>query len=102
VLSGALAGQTAATGAANSGERYAQALRARLGRHLRHTTALRRIATKHWNVDAGVRAANRRQATFNALVELGLGDGLITPRLIGSLISSGWALQQDRDRPGVG
>lgn len=93
VLSGALAGETAATGAANAGERYAQALRSRLGRHLRHTTALRRIATKHEIVDAGVRAANRRQATFDALVELGLGDGLITPRLIGSLISSGWARQ---------
>lgn len=54
VVSGALAGQTAATGAANAGERYAEALRSRLGRHLRHTTALRRITTKQWIVDAGV------------------------------------------------
>ncbi len=91
VVSGALAGRAAATGAANAGERYARVLRARLGRHFRHTTALRRLATKPWIVDAGVRAANHRQATFDALVELGLGDGLISPRLIGSLISSGWA-----------
>lgn len=90
VVSGALAGQTAATGTANAGERYAEALRSRLGRHLRHTTALRRITTKPWIVDAGVRAANRRQATFDALVELGLGDGLVSSRLIGSLITSGW------------
>lgn len=90
VVSGALAGQAAATGAANAGERYAAALRSRLGRHIRHTTALRRIATKHWIVNAGVRAAGRRQAAFDALVELGLADGLVTPRLIGSLISSGW------------
>jgi flavin-dependent dehydrogenase len=90
VVSGALAGMTAASGAADAGERYASALRSRLGRHLRHTTTLARIATKPWIVDAGVRAAYRRQATFDALVEIGLGNGLITPRLLGSVAWEGW------------
>lgn len=86
VLSGALAGAAAASGAPDAAERYARALRSQLGRHLRHTTALARISTRRWIVDAAVRAADRRQAAFDALVELGLGDGLITPRLLGSVL----------------
>jgi geranylgeranyl reductase family protein len=89
VVSGALAGTAAADGTAEAGQRYAAALRSRLGRHLRHTTTLARIATKPSIVDAGVRAARRRQASFDALVELGLGDGLITPLLLGSVAWDG-------------
>lgn len=88
VLSGALAGAAAATGAADAGERYAQALDSRLGRHLRHTRLLARLGARPWVVDAGVRAANRRQHTFDALVDLGLGDGLLTPRLLTSVAAA--------------
>jgi hypothetical protein len=37
-------------------------------------------------VDAGIRAAARDQRVFDDLVEIGLGRGLITPRLAGGLV----------------
>ena len=83
VVSGALAGQTAALlpgpGAA---QWYGLALRTRLGRHLRHTKAATRMANIPGVVDAGIRAGARDQRVFNAFVELGLGDGLLTSRLL--------------------
>jgi menaquinone-9 beta-reductase len=88
VLSGALAGAAAATGAGDAGQRYAQALRARLGRHLRHTGAAAKLGTQRWIVDAGVRAADRHPPVFDALVRLGLGDGLLTPRVLASIAAA--------------
>ena len=38
-------------------------------------------------VDAGIRAAGRSQHVFDSLVEIGLGDGRITPRLTAGLAS---------------
>jgi geranylgeranyl reductase family protein len=90
VLSGALAGAAAATGAADAGERYARALRARLGRHLRHTTAVARLSYRRWILDAGIRAAARRQPVFDTLVELGIGDGLVGPGLLSATLLSAW------------
>ncbi len=82
VLSGALAGATAAAavradGGSGAGQRYAAALRARLGRHLRHSSAAAWLGRRSWLVDGAVTAAHRRGAVFDRLVDLGLGDGLL-------------------------
>lgn len=81
VLSGALAGAVAGAVAGGepvrAGVAYAAALRARLGRHLRHSGAAAWLSRRPWLVDGAVRAARRRGAVFDTLVELGLGDGLL-------------------------
>ena len=87
--SGRLAG-TAAVSEADPGTAYAQALHRELGRHLRHTTALARLTTRTGVVDAGVAAAGRSPGAFDALVEVGLGRGLITgPLLRGIAVEAG-------------
>jgi flavin-dependent dehydrogenase len=83
VLSGSLAGQAAATG--DAARRYASALRTRLGRHLRHSRMAAWLGSRQWMVDAAVRAARSDQRVFDDLVEMGLGDGLLTPRTIASI-----------------
>jgi menaquinone-9 beta-reductase len=79
LLSGALAGTAAACLDATAGARYTAALRTRLGRHLRHSGAAARLAQRQWIVDGAVRAAQREQRVFDALLALGLGDGLLHP-----------------------
>jgi flavin-dependent dehydrogenase len=88
LLSGRLAGAAAVApgaGTGGAGAAYAAALRAELGRHLRHTTLLARLTARPALVDAGVAAAARSPRAMDALVELGLGRGLITPALAGGL-----------------
>lgn len=85
VESGRLAGEAAVTSDGDPGSAYRAALRARLGRHLRHTDAL--ASATRWRplVDTGVRAA-RRPGPFDDLVEIGLGRGLLTGRLLAALL----------------
>lgn len=85
IRSGMLAAD-AATAGAGAGRRYRELLRRRLGRHLRHTAVLS-AAIGRWPalVDAGVAAARRRAGPFDDLVDLALGEGLITPRLLRAL-----------------
>lgn len=71
----------------SAGWRYAAALRPLLGSHLRHTWAASKLTSFPAVVESGVRAAARDQDNFDALVELGLGDGRITPRLASGLLS---------------
>ena len=52
----------------------------------RHTTVVARLARHRPVVEAGVAAARRRQAVFDDLVELGLGRGLLTPRVLAGLL----------------
>ncbi|WP_092380657.1 geranylgeranyl reductase family protein [Micromonospora phaseoli] len=81
--SGALAG-TAATGAPEqAARRYVDALRHRLGRHLRHSSAAAWLARRRRIVDATVRAARRDERVFGTVAELGLGDGLLNGRALG-------------------
>ena len=85
VLSGSLAGRAAAhaalAGSASStAARYTRALDQRLRRHLRHSTVAARLAQRPWIVDAAVRAADADRRTFDRVVELGLGDGLLDAR----------------------
>jgi geranylgeranyl reductase family protein len=88
VLSGALAGR-AAVGTGDAGRTYRVALRAELGRHLRHTSTAALLARRRRVVDAGLVAARRNEAVFDDLVELGLGRGLLTSRLLGGLLRAG-------------
>ncbi|MEX2289379.1 MAG: NAD(P)/FAD-dependent oxidoreductase [Mycobacteriales bacterium] len=85
LLSGRLAG-AAACGADPAGV-YAGALRRELGRHLRHTSALAWLTTRRGVVDAAIAAAGRSDAAFDALVELGLGRGLVQAPLAGGLVA---------------
>ncbi|GAA0742771.1 geranylgeranyl reductase family protein [Dactylosporangium roseum] len=84
VLSGALAGAAAVHTDAPA-RRYLASLRRRLGRHLRHSRAAALLGGRRWIVDAAVRAAAGDQRVFDTLVELGLGDGRLTPRTIGAI-----------------
>ncbi|WP_229716114.1 NAD(P)/FAD-dependent oxidoreductase [Mangrovihabitans endophyticus] len=88
VLSGALAGAAAGRGARRVAPRYARALRARLGRHLRHSALAARLTRHPAVVDAAVRAAARDQAVFDRMVDLGLGDGVFGPRMIGRIAAA--------------
>ncbi len=83
--SGRLAGR-AAMAAPDPGRAYARAMRRELGRHLRHTTALARLSARPGVVDAGVAAASRSPRAFHALVEVGLGRGLITAPLVAAMV----------------
>jgi flavin-dependent dehydrogenase len=83
VVSGGIAGHTAALlPGPDAAQWYGLALRKRLGRHLRHTKVAARLAAVPGVADAGVRAGARDQKVFNTFVALGLGDGLITSRLL--------------------
>jgi hypothetical protein len=57
-----------------------------LARHLRHTSVTSRLSAVPAVVDAGIRAAARDQRVFDDLVEIGLGRGLVTPRLAAGLV----------------
>ena len=72
----------------STGWRYAAAVRPLLGSHLRHTWTASRLTSFPAVVESGVRAAAHDQGSFDDLVELGLGDGRITPRLATRLVSS--------------
>jgi geranylgeranyl reductase family protein len=86
VLSGALAG-AAATDPARAVARYTAALRARLGRHLRHSRLAAALTRRPWVVDSAVRAADRDARVFGRMVELGLGDGVFDIRTIWRIIA---------------
>ncbi|OJF09647.1 NAD(P)/FAD-dependent oxidoreductase [Couchioplanes caeruleus] len=85
VLSGTLAGTAAAGGPERAAARYTRALRARLGRHLRHSGLAALLTRQPRVVDAAVRAAGRDGAVFDRMVSLGLGDGVFDLRTIGRI-----------------
>lgn len=92
VATGILAGRTAARARARgtpqrAGSEHRRAVRALLGTHLRHTWVASRLATLPAVIDAGIRAASGDEHVFDDLVEIGLGDGRITPRLAGGLLA---------------
>jgi geranylgeranyl reductase family protein len=93
VATGIAAGRTAARSVragspAEAGAEHRRVVRTLLGSHLRHTWAASRLAQSPRIVDAGIRAAGRDRHAFDALVELGLGDGRIDARLAGGLLRS--------------
>jgi geranylgeranyl reductase family protein len=93
VATGIAAGRTAARTVSagrpgDAGARHRRVVRDLLGTHLRHTWAASRLSRSPRIVDAGIRAAGRDRHAFDALVELGLGDGRIDARLAGGLLRS--------------
>ncbi|MFN8074098.1 MAG: NAD(P)/FAD-dependent oxidoreductase [Kineosporiaceae bacterium] len=90
--SGAIAGRIAAgwvrDGAAATpqgpGERYRSELGRATGWHRRHMAVAARLSTIPRALPAGIDEAARHQGVFDDLVEMGLADGLITPRLVGA------------------
>ena len=93
VATGSLAGRAAARALAigdpdHAAASYRADVRRALGRHLKHTWTASRLTRRSAIVRAGIRAAGRDRAVFDNLVELGLGDGRITPRLSLSLARS--------------
>jgi geranylgeranyl reductase family protein len=93
VASGILAGRAAAGALSRgtperAGALHRTAVRGLLGRHLRHTAVCSRLSTAPAVVDAGIHAAARDQRVFDDLVELGLGRGPITPRLLRGRLSA--------------
>jgi geranylgeranyl reductase family protein len=81
VLSGACAG-AAAVSPGDPGRTHRTHLTRLLGRHLRHTAAAARLARRPALVDAVLRAGDADPEVFDALTELGLGRGLLTPRVL--------------------
>ncbi len=82
LVSGAFAGEAAAMAGPLAAHYYSRRLRAQLARHLRHTTLTAKLAAAPWIADAGIRAAADDQAVFDTFVELGLGNGLLSGRLL--------------------
>jgi geranylgeranyl reductase family protein len=87
VLSGMLAGDAAAaavTGrAADPGALYRAALRRELGRHLRHTGTIGRLARNRPQLmDTTARVARGRPKLLDGLTELGLGRGTVRLRSV--------------------
>ena len=100
LLSGRLAGVAAVSGG-DPGASYASALQRELGRHLRHTTVLARLTAHQRVLEAGVRAADRSPGAMDALVEVGLGRGLITRPLVRALAGELAGSARRRLRSGV-
>ena len=101
VLTGMLAGRAAAAAVREgrpilAAQRYRASVRQRLNTHLHHTWAAAGISRHPVMVRAGIRAAHRDPRVFNDVVELGLGDGRITPRLALGLATS---LVRNRPEP---
>lgn len=90
VATGALAGRNAVAAVQEgrpdrAGARHRAAACGLLDRHLHHTWLAARLTRRPSVIEAGITAASRSQRAFDDLVELGLGDGRMTPRLVASL-----------------
>lgn len=87
VLSGSIAGRAAVTGS-DPGRAHRAAMRQRLGRHLRGTDVVAALTRSPRVVDGGIAAAARDRRVFDVLVEIGLGDGVLTPGTAGAVLGS--------------
>jgi geranylgeranyl reductase family protein len=85
LLTGAMAGAAAVRFDADPGAAYRRALRARLGRHLRHTTVAALAFRSPLPVEAAVAAAADDARAFADLTEFALGTGVATARIAGAL-----------------
>ena len=86
VATGLAAGHAAAealrAGAPESaGDRYARVTRSLIGLNLKHTAVGAWLCRHDRTLDAGIQAAAASPRAFDDLVELGLGNGRITPAL---------------------
>ncbi|GGT07201.1 NAD(P)/FAD-dependent oxidoreductase [Nonomuraea spiralis] len=77
LLSGRLAAEAALESPGDPLTRYRGKLRGALGRHLRTTDVLARLAQSPGFIDAAIATAARRKEVFDLLVEVGLGAGTV-------------------------
>jgi flavin-dependent dehydrogenase len=90
IATGIAAGRSAVRalrGGGDPGALHRHAVRGQLGRHLKHTWVASRLAEHPVIVDGGIRVARRDPQVFEELVELGLGDGRISGRLVRGLVT---------------
>jgi geranylgeranyl reductase family protein len=80
LASGRIAGEAAALQPAAAGRAARSGLRRELGRHLRHTAVLGRLADSPALVGLAVGAAGRHRPVFDSVVDIGLGRGLVGTR----------------------
>jgi menaquinone-9 beta-reductase len=85
VLSGALAGE-AATRGARAGAHLRDAMRRRLGAHLRSSGAAAQLSRWPRLMDAAFRAAAADRRVFDDVVALGLADGRLTARTLAAAV----------------
>jgi flavin-dependent dehydrogenase len=85
LASGRLAARAALLAPERPAEAYRRLLAGALGRHLRHAAALAWAIRWPALAEAGLGAAAASPAVFERLVELGLGQARITPRLLAAL-----------------
>jgi geranylgeranyl reductase family protein len=90
VATGIAAGRAAVTAIglhdpASAGALHRRSVRGLLASHLRHTWMAARLAKHPLIVEGGIRSARRDERIFDQLVELGLGDGRISARLVAGL-----------------
>jgi geranylgeranyl reductase family protein len=85
LASGRLAARAALTAPREPAAAYRRLLAKALGRHLRHSAVLARAIHAPALAEAGLGAAATSPALFDTLVELGLGQARITPRLLAAL-----------------
>ena len=93
VATGVSAGRAAARALARhepgrAGADHRRTVRRVLGQHLQHTWAAARMSRAPAVVDAGIRAAQQHPGVFDDLVEIGLGNGRFTPRLVTGLATA--------------
>ena len=86
VLTGLVAGRCAAEAVragdpGSAGRRYRETVTPLLRAHLLSTAFAARLSTSEAGLRAGLRASAGDQRAFDDLVDLGLSDGVITPRL---------------------
>ena len=98
VVTGLSAGRAAAEAIAagdpgTAGARHARTTKALLGTHLKHVALAARLCRSGAVLDAGLATSANDRGVFDDLVELGLADGRITPRLVHGLARelAGWA-----------
>ena len=85
LASGRLAARAALLAPEQPAAAYRRLLARALGRHLRHAAVLARAIRSPLLAEAGLGAAAASPALFDVLVELGLGQARITPRLLAAL-----------------
>ena len=90
VATGLAAGRAAAEAIAagtpeTAGKCHADATRALIGTHLKHIAVAARLCRSGAVLDAGIRTSATDRGVFDDLIELGLANGRITPRLLRGL-----------------
>lgn len=81
----AIAQSFRAQDATRAGALHRRSVLGLLGKHLKHTWAASRLAEYPTLVEGGIRVAGRDGRVFDEIVDLGLGDGRISRRLVGQL-----------------